>query len=77
MLIRFMFLTVKMIANSKKPEIIKLAENSYKIRVDATATEGNANSRLIEVLSDYFNIPKSSIKIVKGFKSRSKIVKIR
>jgi uncharacterized protein len=71
-----MIILVKVMPNSKKLEIIKLDEKNYKIKLDAPAIEGRANSRLVEVLSDYLNIPKSSIRIVKGLKSRNKIVKI-
>lgn len=71
-----MIILVKVIPNSKKLEIIKLDEKNYKIKLDAPAIEGMANSRLVEVLSDYLNIQKSSIRIVKGLKSRNKIVEI-
>jgi len=62
--------------NSKKVEVEKIGEENYKVRVDAPAVEGKANKRLVEILSEYFNVPKSSIKILKGFKNRNKIVSI-
>jgi uncharacterized protein (TIGR00251 family) len=71
-----MLILVRVMPNSKKLEIIKLDEKNYRIRLDAPAIEGRANSRLVEVLSDYLDIPKSSIRIVKGLKSRNKIVEI-
>ena len=71
-----MILSIKIIVNSKKLEIVKLNENSYKIKLDEQAVDGKTNSRLIEVLSDYFNVKKSSIKILKGNKSRDKIVEL-
>lgn len=71
-----MQLSIKIVPNSKKLEITKLCENSYKIKLDVPAIEGKANSRLIEVLSDYFKVPKSSINIVKGRKGKDKVVRI-
>jgi len=62
--------------NTNTSEVIKLDEINYKVRVDAPASEGEANKRLIEILSEYFNVPKSYIKILKGFKNRNKIVSI-
>lgn len=62
--------------NSKNSEVIKIDESNYKVKVNAPASEGKANKRLIELLSDYFNVSKSSIKILKGSKSRNKIVNI-
>lgn len=64
------------IPGSKTREIIKIDENSYRVKIDAPAIEGGANKRLIEILSEYFNVPKSSVKILKGFKNRNKIVSI-
>jgi len=36
----------------------------------------SANMELIDLLSLYFNVSKSSVKILRGFKSRKKIVEI-
>jgi uncharacterized protein (TIGR00251 family) len=71
-----MKITVNTIPNSKKLEIIKISENSYKIKVDVPALKNKANKRLIEILSEYFKVSKSSISIIKGLKSRNKIIKI-
>lgn len=71
-----MLISIKAVPNSKKLEIIRLSDNSYKIKLDVRAIEGRANLRLIEILSEHFKIPKSSINIVKGHKSREKIVRI-
>jgi uncharacterized protein (TIGR00251 family) len=64
------------IPGSKTHEIIKIDENSYRVKIDAPAIEGEANKRLIEILAEYFNVQKSSVKILKGFKNRNKIVSI-
>jgi uncharacterized protein (TIGR00251 family) len=69
-----MKLNIVVVPNSKTPEIIKINENNFKVRVNAPASSGEANKRLIEILADYFNVSKSSIKILKGFKNRNKIV---
>jgi uncharacterized protein (TIGR00251 family) len=71
-----MKLTVNVIPNSKNPEIIKISENTYKIKVDVSASKNKANKRLVEILSEHFKVSKSSISIIKGLKSRNKIIKI-
>jgi len=71
-----MKLNVKIVPNAKTSEITKIDLNNYKIKVDAPASKGEANGRLIEILADYFNVPKSSVKILKGYKNRNKIVSI-
>jgi len=71
-----MKLTVNVIPNSKNPEIIEISENTYKIKVDVPASKNKANKRLVEILSEHFKVSKSSISIIKGLKSRNKIIKI-
>ncbi len=69
-----MKINVSVKPNAKTSEVIKVDENNFKVKVDAPAVEGEANKRLIEILAEYFNVPKSSIRILKGFKSKNKIV---
>jgi uncharacterized protein (TIGR00251 family) len=71
-----MEISVVITPSSKNPEIIKILENSYKIKVDAPALKNKANKRLIEILSEYFKVSKSSISFIKGLKSKNKIIKI-
>ena len=70
-----MIISVKVKPNAKNCKIEKKGEE-FIIRVNAPASEGKANKRLTEILSDYFNTPKSRINIKKGLKSRNKIVEI-
>ncbi len=46
------------------------------VRVKSPPVEGRANREMIEVLSDYFGVPKSRIRIVAGKSSRDKLVEI-
>ena len=45
-----------------------------KLRLAATAVEGKANAELVEFLADYFGVPKRSVRIAAGLKSRRKRV---
>lgn len=71
-----MIIKVSVVSNSRTPEVIKVSENSYRIKVDAAPSENKANKRLIEILSEFFQINKSSISIIKGLKSKNKIIEI-
>jgi hypothetical protein len=44
--------------------------------VRAAAREGRANEALIEILSDYLDVPKSLIRITAGHSSRFKTVSV-
>ena len=70
-----MILKIKVIPNARKNEIKKEGER-YKVYLTAPAIEGKANKKLIEFLSENFNIRKSSISIVYGEKSRYKAVQV-
>jgi uncharacterized protein (TIGR00251 family) len=47
-----------------------------KIRLAATAVEGKANIALVEFLAEHYGVPRRSVRIVSGLKSRRKRVAI-
>ena len=52
----------------------KQEDGSYVAFLHARAHDGEANKALLELVSDSFGIPKTSIAIVAGAKSRVKII---
>lgn len=56
----------------------KVVESDGVLRVYTTVApeNGRANSAVIELLSDYFDVPKSRIKILKGLTGRDKVVSV-
>lgn len=70
-----MKITVRVKPNSPKQDV-KLENNIYTISLISPPIDGKANKELVEVLSEYFNIPKSRVSIVSGHKSKIKIVNI-
>ena len=71
-----MLIKVKVFPASKKEKIIKKAEHSFEIRVKEKPIRGEASKRVGAILSSYFKLPKSEIKLIKGFKQRNKIFEI-
>jgi len=69
--------TIKVILkpNSLKNRIVKFdsEKNTYRIEIKAPAQENKANLELIKFLSKSL---KKNIKIIQGFKSREKLIKI-
>lgn len=47
-----------------------------KVRLAARAVDGKANEALIAFLSDHFKVPRRSVRILSGLKSRQKRVEI-
>ena len=56
----------------------KVVESDGVLRVYTTVApeNGRANSAVIELLSEYFNVPKSRINIIRGLTGRDKVVTI-
>jgi uncharacterized protein (TIGR00251 family) len=71
-----MLIKVKVFPNSKKEEIIKKSEDSFEVKVKEKPVKGLANRAVINILSLYFKVPVSKIRLVKGFKERNKIFEI-
>jgi uncharacterized protein len=47
-----------------------------KVRLAARAVDGQANEALIEFLASHYGVPKRSVRILSGLKSRQKRVEI-
>lgn len=62
-----MYFTIYVHAQAKKTELVQcLDEQTLKINVAAPAKQGKANQELLSFLSDYFHVPKNSLKITHG-----------
>lgn len=71
-----MRLSINVHPNSKEEKIEKISDNEFIAYVKASPVEGKANQALIKALSGYFDTAKSRIKVVRGSKTKHKIVEI-
>lgn len=67
-------LKIKLIPKSSKNSIEGYIDDQLKVKVTAPAVDNKANEALIKLLAKEFKIPKSSIRIIKGKKSKNKII---
>lgn len=65
-------ITVK--PGSSQEKIVKNADGSLTVYLRAKPHDGEANAALIKLLAKYFDIPKTSIKVTYGTKSRHKTI---
>ncbi len=74
-------LSVRAQPGAKKTTIVGVygegATAQLKIAVQAPPIEGRANSALVQFLSKLFGIPKSSVELMSGELSRSKVFLVR
>lgn len=68
-----MIIKIKVYPKSGREEIIKISENSYKVYLKKPADDNKANIELIKLLRKHF---KKNINIIKGLKSRDKIIEV-
>ncbi|MBN1405238.1 MAG: DUF167 domain-containing protein [Candidatus Omnitrophica bacterium] len=71
-----MRISVKVKANAKQEKLAAAEGGGYTAYVKAPAIENRANTALIELLCEHFNVPKSLIRIVSGKASKHKIIEI-
>jgi uncharacterized protein (TIGR00251 family) len=70
-----MILKVRVVPGSGRNSVIK-QDDKFKVYLTKPAQDGRANEQLIEVLSGYLKIKKYQMKIIKGLKSRDKLVEV-
>ena len=67
---------IKVSPRSSKNEIVKISEGEYRVKLTAAPVDNKANDMLIRVLAEYFDLPKSNLKIIGGKSAKIKIVEI-
>jgi len=70
-----MLLKIKVITNARRNEIKTDGERT-KVYVNAPPAGGRANRELIEFLAGHFGVKKNSVKILRGEKSKNKLIEI-
>jgi len=76
LIVKFMFLKIKVIPKSSLNQVIKEADGSYKIKITTAPEQGRANKKVIELLAKELKVAPSSLEIVQGLTSRNKLVRI-
>ena len=67
---------VKVQPRSSAPGVERTGERDLKVRVKAAPDKGRANDEVIELLSEYFHVPRSCFTITRGAASRNKLIAI-
>ena len=67
---------VKVQPGARKDQVAGEWNGAFKIKLAAAPVDGQANQSLIAALSRAIGVPKSSISIVRGERSRMKVVSV-
>ncbi len=67
-------LSVTVIPQSSRNEVVPQGENSYKVYVTQPALKGKANAAMCKVLAQHLNVPQSRLILSRGDRSNEKTV---
>ncbi len=70
-----MVIEIKVMPGARKNEI-RQDGSGLKVYLTAPAIEGRANDALIDFLAEHYGVRRSQIGIIKGLKSRNKVINI-
>ena len=51
-----MSIKVHVTPNAKEARVSKVSEGVYEVKIDERATEGRANKKLLEIMSEYLRV---------------------
>ena len=71
-----MRIQVKVQPKSSREEVVQGPDGKLKAYLKASPVDGKANSALIKILAEYFNVKKAGIRIITGKQSRNKLIEI-
>lgn len=69
-------ISVKVVPRAKKNMVECIKEGEYRVRLTAPPVDEKANRLLIKLLSKYFDVAPSLIRIISGETSRQKTIEL-
>ena len=72
-----MLIQIKVTTKASKNEVIQLKPKYFHIKTTAVPEKGKANKAVINLLSEFLRIPKSTIQIKSGLGKINKIIEIQ
>ena len=67
-------LTVRVRPGARRAGVEKEASGEYKVSAISPAERGKANKEVVARLAEHFGVPPSRVRIVRGEKSRLKLI---
>ncbi|MFW6102573.1 MAG: DUF167 domain-containing protein [Chloroflexota bacterium] len=70
-----MKIRVKVKPNSRTEQVLQ-ERDSFIVKVREPPKEGKANQAVIKLLAEHFGVLQGQVRILSGFRSRSKVVEV-
>lgn len=71
-----MYIKIKVTAGAKKEKLNQISEDHFEISVREKAERNMANSRIREMIADFFGVSVGKTKIISGHHSPGKILSV-
>ena len=71
-----MRIVVTVVPQARRAHVESLESGGLRVAVTAPPREGRANAAVIAALAEHFHISRSRVRIVRGERSRKKVVEI-
>lgn len=69
-------INVRVIPRAKLNQVEEQPDGTIRVHTTAAPTDGDANAAVIKMLARHFDVPKTSVKIIRGQNARDKVVEI-
>lgn len=69
-------LRLRVVPNAKRSEVVGVHGEAIKVKVQAPAMDGKANEALLDFLAEKLSLPRRSVQLIAGEKSREKTIRI-
>ncbi len=66
---------IRVIPRARKNGVTIDADGTVRVHTTAAPSDGAANAAVIKMLAKHFDVPKSSIEIIRGQTSRDKVIR--
>lgn len=67
---------VRVMPRARQNSVDVASDGTIRVHTTAAPTDGAANAAVIKMLARHFDVPKTSIKIIRGETARNKIIQI-
>jgi len=68
---------VKAKPNAKENKVEKIDDQHFTVSVKEPPMDNKANLAIIELLSEYFNVPISNVRLIAGRTTKNKVFEIK
>ena len=68
---------VKVFPDAKRQSIEQTTDHTLRIFVREPAERNQANKKVLELVADFYNLPKNHLRMITGHRSLKKIIQIQ